>query len=66
MSAPCIFSPFIRSGGEVAGERGRGRHRGKSGRVTAINKESGNDGGKEWERRGKKEMEGDTINVLNT
>ena len=29
MSAPCIFTPFIKRGGEVPGERQRKKQRGK-------------------------------------
>lgn len=46
MSVPCIFTPFIKRGGEVAGERQRkteGERR-KSGRVTVRSRDKQREG----------------------
>ena len=59
MSVPCIFTAFIRRGGEAEDGGESGRSRDKQRRGKGWRKKRGSGGRK-------REMEGDNINVLNT
>lgn len=52
MSVPCIFTPFIKAGGEVVGERQKEDREEKRGKVTVRSRDKQREGNDE-EKRGR-------------